>query len=210
MSTSGISSLTAQLGDFLTERQEEQQGQLATAADMTTALPSTLQTDTVSISSAAYAKSQGSNSNMMSRNFVGGYERDTSYLDAKAAGAAAVQNLEASMQSSMTSLMEFMGSDAMWYGSERMKNAKVMKDTTESHKEVFDNIKGNIEEKAAEALAPKDENGEVIEQIPAASTGTANAAAAAVAPQAAEVDVEVNLDGVAAAAKALSSIDVSV
>lgn len=202
-----MSVLSGQLTNLFNELQTEQQEGLALDANLTSNLNSLVQTDTVSISTAATTMS--TNQNLMSRNYVGGYERDTSYLDAKAAGNAAVRSLEASRDGVLNSLVKALGSDAVWYGSQNMRNAKVMKDTTESHKELFDNLKATIEEHAAEAMVSTDENGDLTEQLFGESTGEKNATN--VKPNDEVVlDGNVNLDGVSDVPEPHLSLDVFV
>jgi hypothetical protein len=215
MDLSGVSGLTAQLSDYLTQLQENQQEQLAVNTDAASTLASTVQSDSVSISSEAYARSQ----NMLARNFVGANTGDSTYIDAQMTVLSTQQSLQNSMNDALGSTLEsVIGQAAFWYGDERMRNAKLMKDTTEAHQDVMAEMTDNIEEQAAEAMAPKDENGEPIEQSAtsaasgapveqaAASTSTGNAATGATSAQ----DVSVDLDGVAQAAEALASISIKV
>ena len=199
MNINAIVGLPIQVTDYLVEMIKEQE-ELLTNPDMAglTAIP---QADSVNISSQGLVQCQ----NMMARNFIGGCPKDTTYLDAQMVGANAVKSLQNSMNSNLGTVMDSIGEAAFWYGDPKMRRAKLMKDATESHAEVFTGIKSGIEEKAAEAMAPKDENGEPIEQSftpPATSTASAPANTA----PAPDIDIE----KVASAAKALSSIAVDV
>jgi hypothetical protein len=217
MDISGISGLNIQGSDLLTQRQEQQQEQLASNANLTSMLASTLQTDYVNISSAGYDKSQ----NMMAGNFVGGATTDSTYVDAQLSALATEKSLKNSMNDAVESSMESTIEEAaFWYGSKQMRNAKMLKDATESNQQVFSDIRDNIDEKAAEAIAPKDENGDPIEQgSTAGSTGTAQAPDVSVASDAgaqaadaasAAADGSVPPDGEAQAAAAVPSISIKV
>jgi|GEM_PF-2524282 len=202
MSISGVSGLTTQLSEYLTQLQEKQQEALAvndvaSNTDEASTLLSTVSTDSVTISSLGYAKSQ----NMLASNFVGGKTTDSTYVDAQMSAFSVQQSVENSMNDSLESNLEsVIGDAAFWYGDPRMRNAKMMKDATEAHQEVFAELKGNIEQKAAEAMAPKDENGDPIED------GTTSTAAESVPTDAVQTpDAGVGHDEVAQAAEAVSS-----
>ena len=199
MNINGIEGLSAQLTDYLAEMLKEQEELLANS-DMA-GLAAIPQADSVDISSQALAQSQ----NMLSRNFVGGRPEDTSYLDAQKAGAKAVESLQNSVDSSLGTVMDGIAKAAFWYSDPKMRRAKMLKDAAESHAEVFAGIKNGIEEKAAEAMAPKDANGEPIEQ--ATTTTTASTSSAPVGTASAP---DIDLEGTASAASALSSVAVDV
>ena len=72
---------------------------------------------------------------------------------------------------------------AYWYGDSIMRQAKMMKDSTESNAAVLADIKSSIEEQADEAMASDDENVEVIEQTTATTTDSTSSAPADMAPE---------------------------
>ena len=199
MDINDIIGVPVQLTDFLAELAKEQE-ELLTNPDMAELTP-ILQADSVNISSQAFAQSQ----NMLSRNSIGGRPGGSTYLDAQKAGANAVKSLQNSMNSALGTVMNGLSEAAFWYGDPRMRRAKMMKDATESNAGVFAGIKSSIEGKAAEAMAPKDENGEPIAQVTATGTTFTSSAPASAAPA-----PDIDLEGVASAASALSSISVDV
>jgi hypothetical protein len=172
MGTSGIFGLSSQLSNSLTQMQEKQQEDLAVNTDVAATLVSMAQTDSVSISSEAYAKSQ----NMLETNFVDGNTADTTYVDAQLAAFSVRSSLQNSMNDSLKSSLESIVAEAsFWYSDPRMRNAKQLKDSIESNQKLFSELRDNIEEQAAAATAPKDANGNPIEE-PAAASSTENTA----------------------------------
>jgi hypothetical protein len=176
MSINGISGLPPQTIEYLAEMKKEQE-QLLANSDMA-GLVAMLPEDSVDISRQALTRNQ----NMVSGNFSGGRVRDTKYLDARAAGAEAAEALQNATDSGVGMLMDGFAEAAFWYGDPKMRQAKMMKDATESNEGVFAGIKSSIEEKAAEAMAPRDENGEPIGRATATTTASVGSAPAGTTP----------------------------
>lgn len=218
MGIGGVSGLTLQLPESLTPLQKNQHEATGSGTDVTSSLLSTLQTDYVNISSEGYDRSQ----NMLSSNFAGGSSRDSSYVDAQLTALSTQQSLKNSLNDSLdSSFQSTLDEAAFWYADPRMRQAKMMKDATESNAAVFSDMKNDIEEKADAAMAPKDENGNPIEQTgTAAATETGSAAPTPPSGEAggtesggqegAVAGAAVSVDGVAQAAKLLSSISIKV
>lgn len=212
MGTSGVSGLTSRLTESLTQMQEKQLEALAVPADAVATSLSGLQTDTVTISEQGYAKSQS----LLTNRIAGEKETEKSYLDIKIDTFSSQKSLQNSMNDALGSSLEsVIAQAAFWYGDKRMRNAKMMKDATESHQEVFAEIQDTIEEKAAEATAPKDQDGKAIEQAGAASASgsapaQAVAAAAAEAVSAPTSEAAVDVEGLSRAASAVASISIDV
>jgi len=180
MSTSGVSGVTLHLSNYSTQLQEKQQENRTAVPAVDSTLMSTLQTDYVNISSEAYDKSQS----MMAENFVGGSSTDSTYINAQLSMLSTQRSMKNSMNKSLASTIE---EAAFWYGDPQMRNAKMMKDATESNQQVFSDIKDNIEEKAAAATAPKDENGNPTGE---GTTTSSTASASTDTAQASDVTVE--------------------
>jgi len=222
MGTSGIFELSSQLSNSLAQMQEKQQEELAVNTGVAATLASTAQIDSVSISSEAYTKSQ----NMLETNFVDGNTADTTYVDAQLTAFSVKKSLQNSMDDSLKSSLESVVADAaFWYSNPRMRNAKMLKDSIESNEKLFSELRDNIEEQAAAATAPKDANGNPIEQptaasspenaaidtaqAPDASVDSGAAAQAAVAPSQ-NAATGAASDAAAQAAEAVSSISITV
>ncbi len=212
MGTSGVSGLTSQLTESLTQMQEKRLETLAVPADAVSTSLSGLQADTVTISEQGYAKSQS----LLTNRIAVEEETEKSYLDIKIDTFSSQKSLQNSMNDALGSSLEsVIAQAAFWYGDKRMRNAKMMKDATESHQEVFAEIQDTIEEKAAEATAPKDQDGKAIEQAGAASASDSAPAQAVAAPAAEAVsaptsEVAVDVEGLSRAASAVASISIEV
>lgn len=181
MSAVEVTGLTSNLTEYLTELQKQQQEALTPEAVATTPPAAAAQADAVSISSQGQVRSQ----NLLSGNFVGGSTSDATYVNAVKSSFAARQSVQNSMDDALaTSLESVIGQAAFWYGDQKMRNAKMLKDSTESHEELLTDIKDAIEEKAEEAAAPKDAEGKPIEQDSASAA--VDSSAAGVTPQAPE------------------------
>lgn len=218
MGIAGVSGLTLQFSESLTPLQKNEQSETGSGTDVTSSLLSSLQTDYVNISSEGYDRSQ----NMLATNFAGGSSMDSTYVDAQLTALSTQQSLKNSLNDSLdSSFQSTLEEAAFWYGDPQMRQAKMMKDATESNDAVFSDLKNDIEEKADAAMAPKDENGNPIEQTGTAATtenspttttptsdGSGGAASGGQGGDAAGAAVSV--DGVAQAAKLVSSISITV
>jgi len=82
-------------------------------------------------------------------------------------------------------LLDILGiaKEAAWYADPIMRQAKTMKDSTESNAAVLADIKSSIEEQADEAMASSDENVEVIEQATTMPTDSTSSTPADMAPE---------------------------
>ncbi|EFL49977.1 hypothetical protein DesfrDRAFT_3259 [Solidesulfovibrio fructosivorans JJ]] len=183
MGTTGISGMGSKLADYLSQFQEKQQGSL-TAGDATSpsgatsSLLSTLQNDSVAISSAGYTKSQ----DILSLNDVGkSTAADASYLDAYMAGTSSRLSLQNSMNSSleseMESTMDKVNKAAFW-NKPGLRTASMLQSLGTSFKEVFDDLQEMVEEGIAKAQEAKTQPAAGEEGATDASTDTAQTQAA--------------------------------
>ena len=88
-----------------------------------------------------------------------------------------------SAKSGSGSLLDDIAKEAAWYADPIMRQAKMMKDSTESNAAVLADIKSSIEEQADEAMASSDENVEIIEQTATTATDSTSSASADMAPE---------------------------
>ena len=134
MGTSGIFGLSSQLSNSLTQMQETQQEELAVNTDVAATLVSTAQTDSVSISSEAYAKSQ----NMLETNFVDGNTADTTYVDAQLAAFSVKNSLQNSMNDSLKSSLESIVAEAsFWYSASKDAECQAVEGFDRKQSEAF-------------------------------------------------------------------------
>jgi hypothetical protein len=212
MGASGVSGLTSHLTEYLKQMQGKQLETLADPADAVADNLPGLQADAVTISEQGYAKNQ----NLLANQGAQAEEKEKSYLDKKIDSFSSQQTLRNSMDSALGSSLESaVAQAAFWYGDKRMRNAKMMKDASESHQEVFAEIKDTIDEKAAEATVPKDKEGKPIEQagttsVPESAPAQTVAAPVAQAVPAPTSEVAVGLERVSQAAPAVASISIKV
>ena len=137
-------------------------------------------TDVVSLS--AEAKSE--RNNLMAGNFAGAHEQ-SSYVKAKISGMQNAEQLKNSFNGSIVSLMpDEMQVAAAKNGDRRSQQIQKTQDGMASGESAMRDIQANINRQGAEAAAPKDENGEVIEE--AVTTAAPSPQAAQAAYQAAE------------------------
>lgn len=181
MSTTGISGLGTQLADYLSQFQGKQQESLSAGAaaqsEATSALLSALPTDSVTISSAGYAKNQ----NVLSINDVGkSTAADASYLDAYMAGTSSRLSLQNSMSSSlesgMESTMDQVNKAAFW-SSPGMRTALMLKTMGSSFQQVFDDLQEMVDEQIAKAQEAKTQTAAAGEESTTAADGSATDAA---------------------------------
>jgi hypothetical protein len=165
---------TFNLKDLLRGKNEENSedavlGGLASSA--------TLMIQSTSVASAAQ-------NNLMDRNFLNTSSGESRYLAATKASFSAEQQIKKAQDSALMSILpDEVQAAAFWYGSERMRRAKLLKDTTESHEKIDKELTANIEQQVKEAMAQKDENGEPV------SISTGGDAIPASAPASEAVDV---------------------
>lgn len=112
--------------------------------------------------SLAVSAQQGSvhtsSSNLMARNFASIDREESKYTAAlKGAFAAEEQMTMSRNQVIVASVANAIADAAFWYGDERMRRAKTIKDTVESNEENLKKIRQDIEQKAMEAVANADQ-----------------------------------------------------
>lgn len=133
-------------------------------------------TDTLTLSSGAKKQS----SNMMSKNFAGGRENDSKYVNANLAGIQAAKQMQIQATNRVAGLLNTLGGiqgpraydgvgskggipeATIQLAMKRIQNA----DSQDASERNLEETKERIEARAAEAMAPKNENGEPIESPP--------------------------------------------
>lgn len=100
-----------------------------------------------------------SGNNLMERNFAAESE-ESKYLAAAKNAKALENDLKNKMQSSVMDCMPEEIRQAAFWNDPRLRTAKQLKDATEAHKDTFDEMKRNIEERVERAQAPDSENGD--------------------------------------------------
>ena len=170
MAVTGINSLMQGTGiaDILREMREGQQEDLLAAAGkdiIGTALNEGVLPRT----------SSTADSNLIARNFMTNDPEESKYLSA----VKSSRELENQMGytkardviSEVMSASESIQQAAREYGSGRLRNAKNLERLLKAHEETFDKTRERIEEKAQEALAPKDGNGEPVPTLSTEGSG---------------------------------------
>ena len=164
------------LYDMLRSLQKEQEELLeaTTAETLTAQAMETVGSQAVS--------SHAASSNLMSRNFASAEREESKYLKASLDSFTLDKQLNNQASNRVNSLLNSLGGVAFeskgadhapaWYEMQmrRIQNAE----SAESSERNLDEIKENIEQKAQEAAAPTDANGNPVESL---STGNAGGAA---------------------------------
>lgn len=126
-------------------------------------------------------------SSIVSQNFASAERSESKYINASLASFQASKQMDVQQKSRVSALLDTLGGiqgPRLYEGGGSKAGApqatvqlamKRMKDAEEHEtcKRNFDEIKKNIQEKTAEAVALKDENGKPIESLPAEGTDTA-------------------------------------
>ncbi len=135
---------------------------------------------------------------MMARNFVGADDKESRYLSATLASFSAMKKMRQSEQNTMTSILETFGGisgpslydphgNTKSVGATEAEIKKILKmqaakKIMEDAEEDMRDTKKRLEEKAQEAAAPKDANGNPIPDVTNAGSGPALAEVQAVPP----------------------------
>jgi hypothetical protein len=148
MITSILQSAGGSLQELLRSMQKGQEETLEAAT------AGTLAAQTLQAVSTPSASANALSSNLMSRNFASAEREESKYLSALKASFDIEQQMTMSRNEVIVaSVASAIADAAFWYGDERMRRAKTLKDSVESNEENLKEIRDNIEEKAAEAVA---------------------------------------------------------
>lgn len=188
---SQISQLLSGTGTLQETLQQLQIGEEELLEQQANLASSTLKATTDTLSLSTEAKNLSGGSNMMSRNFAGGRENDSKYVNANLAGLQAVKQMQNQATSRVSGLLNSLGGiqgprlydgvgskggvpeATIQLAMKRIKDA----DSQDASERNLEETKECVEARAAEAMAPKDENGNPIE------TGTMGTGEAAPMPE---------------------------